>query len=210
MIGSEIVALIGYINRRWPHAPLDENAYPVWLEDLAELPTEECGAAVKRYAKAGERFPPTSGWVFSEVQRHAQMPAPGFEAISAEISRTLTRALAHELYRPSGNFTPEDTAFAVGVMAERGVHEAVLRFVQEVGLREAWLIPHGDQFPLDMGQAADRRNLMRHYRDQSVPGWRADPTPGVALVRARAALEPGRAGGLRPIDPGRHLPEGGE
>jgi hypothetical protein len=36
MTESEITALIGYVNQRWPHAPLDANAFPVWVEDLAE------------------------------------------------------------------------------------------------------------------------------------------------------------------------------
>jgi hypothetical protein len=77
MTESEITALIGYVNQRWPHAPLDANAFPVWVEDLASLPTEECGAAVRAYARAGERFPPTSGWVCSEVAS----PQPGGGAV---------------------------------------------------------------------------------------------------------------------------------
>jgi hypothetical protein len=208
MTEPEIVALLGYINQRWPHAALDSDALPIWLEDLAELPTESCGAAVRRWAKAGEKFPPTSGWVFSEVERQSQTAAPGFDAISAEIARTLTRALAHELYRPTGAFTPDDAAEAVRIMAEAGVHEAVLRFVQEQGLREAWLVPHGEQFPLDMSQQARRRDAMRHYRDVTLPGWQRDPRPGVALERARRVLGPARRGDLHLIDPARQLGEG--
>jgi hypothetical protein len=180
---AEVAFLLEMVEKRWPHA-------------------------VTRWANAGEKFPPTSGWVFSEVERQSQAAAPGFDAISAEIARTLTRALAHELYRPTGAFTPEDTATAVRIMAEAGAHEAVLRFIQEQGLREAWLVPHGEQFPLDVSQQARRRDAMRHYRDVTLPGWRADPSPGLALERARRALEPARRGDLHVIDPARRLGEG--
>jgi hypothetical protein len=208
MTPAEVAFLLEMVEKRWPHAPLPLGSADVWLEDLKGFPAAECQAAVTRWANAGEKFPPTSGWVFSEVERQSQAAAPGFDAISAEIARTLTRALAHELYRPTGAFTPEDTATAVRIMAEAGAHEAVLRFIQEQGLREAWLVPHGEQFPLDVSQQARRRDAMRHYRDVTLPGWRADPSPGLALERARRALEPARRGDLHVIDPARRLGEG--
>jgi hypothetical protein len=208
MTPAEVAFLLEMVEKRWPHAPLPLGSADVWLEDLKGFPAAECQAAVTRWANAGEKFPPTSGWVFSEVERQSQAAAPGFDAISAEIARTLTRALAHELYRPTGAFTPEDTATAVRIMAEAGTHEAVLRFVQEQGLREAWMVPHGEQFPLDVSQQARRRDAMRHYRDVTLPGWRADPSPGLALERARRALGPARCGDLHVIDLARRLGRG--
>lgn len=197
MTEAEVVALIGYINQRWPHAPLEASAIPVWLEDLSPLPTEECGASVARWAKSGERFPPTSGWVCSDVERTAQSPVPAFDDIGQIKMRALGRALAGELYSPNSRWSPQDTARAIEVMAAAGVHESVLRFAQEKGLRAFVLMPEGDMHALDVSQQADRRDMARHYRDVTVPGWQRDPRPGLALSRARESLGEGRRGELR-------------
>jgi hypothetical protein len=199
MTESEVIALIGYINQRWPHAPLEDKSIPVWLEDLEDLPTEECGAAVKRWARSGEKFPPTSGWVHSEVVRAGQAAAPGFDEVGDVISRTLGRALAHELYRPDGAFSPQDTARAIEIMALGGAHEAVMRLVHEKGLRAVVMVPHGEQFGLDRNQSADRRDMARHYEAVTLKGWRDDPAPGRALERARRDLVVGRRGELRAV-----------
>jgi hypothetical protein len=209
MTEPEIVQLIGYVNLRWPHSALEANVIPVWAEDLASLPGEECAAAVRRWAKAGEKFPPTSGWVFSEVERQSQSTAPGFDDVGTVVERALMgREFLAEVYSPEGHYGPEQTARAIEIMAGRGAHEAVLRFVQEKGLRAVLMMPDGSRYPLDRNQSADRRDLARHYNGQTVPGWRADPSPGLALSRARAALGEGRRGELHVIDPSRHLGEG--
>jgi hypothetical protein len=190
MTESEITALIGYVNQRWPHAPLDANAFPVWVEDLASLPTEECGAAVRSYARAGERFPPTSGWVCSEVARRSQAAAPSFDDAQRWVARNIRLI-------PYDASTPEDTADAIERMARAGAHEAVLRWVQAVGVYAVRMTPDPALMALDIGQQADRRDRARHYLGVVLPEWRADPRPGLALERARAAVEGGE---LRRLD----------
>jgi hypothetical protein len=209
MTQAEVAELIGYINLRWEHAPLSASVHSIWVEDLGPLPAEACLAAVRRWARSGEKFPPTSGWVFSEVERDAQASSPGFGDVGTVVERTLVGpAFLREVYSPDGHYGPEQTARAIEIMAARSAHEAVLRFVLEQGLGAVLMMPDGARFPLDRNQAADRRDMARHYNGVTVPGWRADPSPGLALSRARVALGDGQRDELRAIDPARHLGAG--
>jgi hypothetical protein len=198
MTPAEVAFLLDTVEKRWPHAPLPLGSADVWLEDLRDLPATECQAAVTRWAKAGERFPPTSGWVCSEVERRSQDAPPSFNEVGDIVARGLGRAASRELYRPNGHWSVEDTVRAVEILALAGVHEAVLRYVQEVGVGEVLTTPHGDMHALDPGQSADRRDLSRHFERVSVPGWQANPSSGLALANARRALGRGD-GGLRPV-----------
>jgi hypothetical protein len=202
--GPEITQLIGYVNQRWPHAALDADAFPVWLEDLADMPTEECGAAVRRWARAGERFPPTSGFIRSEVIRRAQAPAPSLDDAQRLLARLAGRCI------PYGASSPEDTVEAIEKLAAAGVHECVLRWVQAVGVYAVRMMPDPELQPLDMNQMADRRDRVRDYDRRIVPEWRADPRPGVALERARQAAElgDGSRGTLKLLDAAKGI-EGG-
>lgn len=201
---SEIVGLIGYVNQRWPHAPLEEASLPVWIEDLSDVPAEEAHAAVVGFARAGERFPPTSGWVRSEVDRRAQAPAPSFDEAQRWLSRHIARV---GLVDPRG---PEDTATAIERLAMLGAHEVVLRWVQAVGIYAARMAPDGSLHGLDAGQSADRRDVARHYDRQVVSDWRSEPRAGLALERARVALGEGRGELRRITDAARQLPAAGE
>jgi hypothetical protein len=147
-------------------------------------------AAVTRFAKAGERFPPTSGWVCSEVARRSQAAAPSFDDAQRWIARNIRLI-------PYDASTPEETAAAIERMALAGAHEAVLRWVQAVGVYAVRMTPDPALMALDIGQQADRRDRARHYLGVIVPEWRDDPRPGLALERARAALEGGE---LRRLD----------
>jgi hypothetical protein len=119
MTPAETGRLLGHIARRWPHAPLPIDSGDVWLADLAEIPAAEALAAVTRWARAGEQFPPTSGWVRSDVDRQAQTAAPSFDELQAFLSR-------HASLLPYGERNrPEDTPHAVARLAVAGAHEAV-------------------------------------------------------------------------------------
>lgn len=204
MTPSEIARLLQTVEKRWPHAALPLGSGDVWLEDLSDVPAEEAHAAVVAFARAGERFPPTSGWVRSEIDRRAQAPAPSFDEAQRWVGRHIARI---GLVDPRG---PEDTATAIERFAMLGAHEVVLRWVQAVGIYSARMAPDGSLHALDFGQSADRRDAARHYDRQVVPDWRAEPRPGLALERARLALGEGR-GELRQItDAARQLPAAGE
>jgi hypothetical protein len=201
MTNTEITALIGYVNQRWPHAALDADAFPVWREDLADMPTEEVGAAVRAWARAGERFPPTSGWVRSEVERRAQTGPPSFDEAQQWVAR-------HIGLIPYGDDSREALALALERMAGAGAHEAVLRWVQSVGLYAVRMTPDPSLYPLDIGQQADRRDRSRDYAGRVLAEWRADPRPGLAVARAREAL--GRGGELHRLPRAVRALPGGE
>jgi hypothetical protein len=182
---SEVARLLGEIGKRWPFAPLPSGSADVWLDDLAGVSVEQATAAVRKWAKAGEKFPPTSGWVFSETVRAGQDAPPPFEAVGESLMR-----YQHWLpWDPEGRFTPEEEAAAIRVLAERGVHEAVLRFIQAEGLGQCYRIRWGERGSLDIGAAADLRDRARRF-SELVAAWRQDPTPGLALGRAERALSP--------------------
>jgi hypothetical protein len=189
MTPSEVAELLERVEKRWPHAPLPLGSGDVWLEDLADVGADAAHEAVRAFSRSGEKFPPTSGWVRSEAQRRAQDGPPGFDDLDP--SKWLpTRVLLHGgIYSPDGHYSAETAAKAIAVMAVNGCHEAVLRFVAERGLRAVLTMPHGDRYALDPNQMADRRDLARHYRDVSVPGWMRDPRPGLALERACRAID---------------------
>lgn len=186
MTPSELARLIEHVEKRWPHAPLPLGAGDVWLEDLAEVPFAEAKAAVTAYARAGERFPPTSGYVLSAVVKAAQQPPPSIDDATRQLARLIASCAPYDARGP------EDTATTIAALAERGVHEVVLRFVAEQGVYAVRMMPDADEFALDPNQLADRRDKARHYRDVTVKGWQQDPRPGLALERARAALGGGK------------------
>jgi hypothetical protein len=198
---SEIARLLQVVEKRWPHAPLPLGSADMWLEDLRDMPAEEALAAVTRYARQGERFPPTSGTVRSEIERAAQAPVPSFD----DAARSFERALSG--FRVVDARGPADTALAIEHLARKGVHEVVLRWVQAVGIYQARMTPDPSMHGLDPGHAADRRDLSRDFERRIVPEWRADPRPGIALERARAAAEIGGGshGSLRALNAARSL-----
>lgn len=211
MTPGEVARLLEHVSKRWPHAQLDTDAGDVWLEDLADVPAEEAQAAVRRWARAGERFPPPSGWVRSDVERAAQAPAPSFDDLQATLSRLLPRCSP---YSPTMTYTVADTAETVARLAEAGAHEAVLRFVAAHGVQAVKRMPDPTWQPLDRNQQADRRDMARDYRDRVLTAWAADPRPGLALEQARRSaglLESGsEPAGLRRTNAAALLPGKGD
>jgi hypothetical protein len=203
MTPSEIARLLQVVEKRWPHALLPLGSADVWLEDLRDMPAEEALAAVTRFARAGERFPPTSGIVRSEIERASQAPAPSLDDAQRLLSRLAGRCI------PYGASSPEDTVEAIEKLAAAGVHECVLRWVQAVGVYAVRMMPDPELQPLDMNQMADRRDRVRDYDRRVVPEWRADPRPGVALERARQAAElgDGSRGTLKLLDAAKQIGE---
>jgi hypothetical protein len=188
VIPSEVAELLERVEKRWPHAPLPLGSADIWLEDLADVPAGMAGSAVKAYALAGERFPPTSGWVLAECQRAMEDGPPSFDD-AADLSKWIpVRVFIRELYDPNGSYSPEATARAVALMLEGGAHEVACRFVQERGLRAVATLPDGERYALDLNQSADRRDAARHFRDVSVRGWQQDPRRGLGLERACRGL----------------------
>lgn len=175
----------------WPHSvlgPDPEVALATWEAMLADATAAEVSDALHKLAADGREHAPPVGVIAHAVAVARQSVAPGFDDFGEIKMRTLGRAMAHDLYRPNGRFSPEDTALAVAIMQAHGVHEAVLRFVVEQGLRAFVVMPHGDMHALDPGQSADSRDFARHYRNVTVPGWQRDPRGGVALDRACRAI----------------------
>lgn len=183
MTPAETARLLQHIGRRWPHAEIPPDSGDVWHADLAAVPADRAAAAAESWALKGSPFPPTSGWVLAESTRADQSPAPG----AADAQRLLSRLLAS--CAPHDSVTPASTAVAIVRLAERGVHEAVLRWVQAVGISAIRFMPDAAMHGLDPNQLADRRDRHRHYERTVLEDWRNDPRPGVALERACRAAE---------------------
>lgn len=194
MTPTEIARLLEHVEQRWPHSAVPVDSGKAWVEDLADVDADQALAAVVEIARSGDRFAPTSGMVRSHVDRLAQREPPAFDEIGLLLQHALAGpAFLAGIYHPEGHYTPSATARAIALMQRRGVHEAVLRFVGSQGLHGALFTPDDSMQALDPNQHADRRDMARVYRDTTLPSWRRDPRPGLALERAcgRAGLEPG-------------------
>jgi hypothetical protein len=84
MIESDVAALMGYVNQRWPHSPVGAAHRPVWVEDLDSVEPDAAKRAVVRLARTGREFPPTSGQIVAELAREL-IGAPDW----AEVRRQL-------------------------------------------------------------------------------------------------------------------------
>jgi hypothetical protein len=184
MTRRDVLGVLGVVRRAWPHSDIDagdpEGNARLWHAALKDYERDEVEAAITRMAVGGREHAPIVGVVAHAIEMERQGPPPPFDAVGDAMMRA-QRVLP---YDPWGRYSPADTARAVAVLAARGVHEAVLRFVQERGLRAVVTMPWDDREPLDQNQSADHRDMARHYRDVTVPGWRERPQSGLALERA--------------------------
>jgi hypothetical protein len=190
---SEVLAMIGL---HWPHSNLGENPVQVldfWHAQLGDLPADAVAEALTDLSREGREHAPPVGVVFNRAVRGLHELPPSFEDMLLFFSR-------HHRCFPyrDGHNQPEDTVACIEALTEAGAHEAVLRFVAEQGVYAVRTIPDGSMHPLDMNQQADRRDKARHYEHRTVPAWRADPRPGLALAQASRVLE--RGAGPRKLD----------
>jgi hypothetical protein len=189
LIDRELTGVMAYVNLRWPHRPVNNEAFAAWREDLAGVEVAAAHAAVVRLARSGREFPPTSGTVLNEIRRAEQALPPSFEDMMRWLSRNMWRL----------PYAADDRAMvqALEALTYSGAHEAICRFVEQEGVYAVRMTPDPSMHPLDPNQLADRRDKARAYRDRTLPNWQADPTPGLALrrVRDREALtaDDGRA-----------------
>lgn len=193
MTYDEVADVLSVVAIKWPHSNLGAPAAAasLWLAELRSFELADVEAAVGRL---GDReHAPTAGIVAAEVRAGLQGSPPSFEELGDAVMRALPAPVfLRELYHSDGQYTVADTARAVALLQAAGAHEALLRHVQELGLRAVLTTPHGDREPLDPNQQADRRDMARRYRDATLPGWKRDPRPGLALERAcdTARLDP--------------------
>lgn len=209
MTSDGIGLSLAFVRSAWPHSNLGEmdEAIVQWRDGLAFANDNEVAGALRRLRDSGREHAPSVGVVVRTVKAQRQGPPPSIED---GIKLFLRKTSGRLPYSPSGSFSQTDTANAIAVAAEGGVHEAILRFVAERGLREVLWMPDGSMHPLDPNQLADRRDMVRHYRDTTLVGWRANPEPGLALdiARTAAGLGAAPANGLVRPDFLRHLPSG--
>jgi len=97
---SELVELLGAVNRRWPHHPVPTASYPVWAEDLRELDFGLAAGAIREMARDGRDFPPTSGQVYARLVEVADT-TPGWTVAWAEITRRATTPREPTHYDPA-------------------------------------------------------------------------------------------------------------
>jgi hypothetical protein len=185
---QEIGQVLAAVKLSWPHSSLGDDlelAIATWHRVLGGYRLGEIFATVDRLAISGRDHAPAPGVVVNAIERERQGEPPSFEDAYDAMWRALPqRVFLRTVHEPTGRYAPEATARAVALMQAGGAHEAVLRLVQDRGLRAIVTLPHGDDHALDANQAADHRDMARHYRDQVVVGWRENPKPGLALERA--------------------------
>lgn len=186
--------VLSLVRMLWPHSTLGSDSEAVaalWAAELKPYAAEAVGAAIRELSRQGREHAPPLGVIIQAVETEAQDPPPSFEEVVAFISRHAARCLPY-----GERNTPEDTLTAIENLTRAGAHEAILRFVAEQGVYAVRTMPDGSLYPLDMNQQADRRDKAREYRSRTLEGWRADPTPGLALARTQRRLEAGRASSL--------------
>jgi|SRR4051794_41444604 hypothetical protein len=195
---------VALVKMLWPHSdlgPSDEAVAKLWFSRLVPFEAEVVVSAITKLSDEGREFAPPLGVIVHRINQELQDPPPSFEDMMQFIGRH-GRCLP---YRDGYN-TPEDTALAIECLARKGAHEAILRFVAEQGVWALRTVPDGSLFPLDMNQQADRRDKSRHYEHRTVPDWRVDPTPGLALARTQRRLAKVSNGDLRRLT----MPDGAE
>lgn len=207
MTGDEVLDLLTAVRGWWPQSDVDGGdpgaTAALWHAELREVDAGEALAAARRLRDSGRAFAPVLGELIAAVGAARQGDPPGFDDVQAFIARHAS-ALP---YSPTLTHGPADTVTAIEVLAARGAHEAVLRFVAAQGLRAVKRLPDPSLQPLDRNQLADRRDAAREYAQRVVPEWRADPARGRALERAeRAAVGAGGRVGPRQLPLGSGVP----
>lgn len=198
MTREQIIDSLTMVAGWWPRSDLGapDVAVALWLDELRPYTPEQVETALRRLHTSGRQDAPTAGLVAQTIQVALQGPPPSFDELQLWISR-------HARQLPYGQTNrPADTIAAIERLADHGAHEALLRFVAEVGVYAARMMPDPSLQGLDPNQSADRRDYARGYRDRTIPDWRRDPKPGRALERARkATLGKQRPGQLNRFDP---------
>jgi hypothetical protein len=188
--GPEIVALLKRVNGTWPQSPVTPEMAAAWTDRLRSVDVASAQAAYDALLNKGSAFTPSLSEFVATIAEVEQGPPPTAE----QLDEVLRRNASKWPYR--GHVSAhEHTQGAIRQLMSVGAHEAVCRFVQQVGGREAAEMPDAAQGISDQGASVRRHELLKTYREQSVASWRADPTRGLALQRAteRAGLDPGGA-----------------
>jgi hypothetical protein len=178
----EIADIVTMVKLWWPHSTVGMDAASLieaWHAALADYDRGEIEVAVRHELRTGREHAPAVGVIAHRIELGRQGPAPSGE----DAQRWLARHARLLPYRPVGQ-SAEDTVEALEQLAAAGAHEAVLRFVASHGCYAIRNMPDPERFSLDANQVANRRDMLRDYQQRVVPDWEADPTPGMALMRA--------------------------
>lgn len=165
----------------WPASRLTRPDLAGYVERIGGYPWPAVERALERISNRGEQFAPSPGAICLEVERIAQGNPPSWTEATALIAR---KVAAH-----SGPSTERSAETFVAYLSEHG-HEAVARFVAAQGLQAVRTMPDPSRTDRDAGFALGA--MGREYAE-TVKGWEADPTPGLAL----AEVAPRRAVGGR-------------
>lgn len=200
MTKRETANVVSMVRLSWPHSTLGDSPteiHATWHDELRDLTSTAVELAVQRLRRSGREHAPPIGVIVQTARLLAAGDPIGFD----DMQRLLDRHSRCLPYRPQGQH-PGDTIVALERLAAAGVPEIALRFVQQEGVFAVRFMPDPASYALDANQLADRRDKARAYRDRTIPDWRSDPSPGLALRRAQAALNvPSGDRGLRHLDP---------
>jgi hypothetical protein len=115
MTADQLVDVLQKINRRWPHAPISDDAHPEWAEDLAGLSYDVVLGAVVAISREGREFAPTPGQVFARTVRLSD-PIPDFDEAWNELRKNMRDHGSRRLPRTMQWSRPEvqELAEAIG------------------------------------------------------------------------------------------------
>lgn len=178
----ELFAMAGL---RWPHAKLAESdealeaTVALWQRELAPYEPAAVEAAYRQAAR-GRSWPPELDLLLPILDQALQVEPPAFDDAMGLLAR-YTWCLP---YRPDGHNPPSDLPVALDALQRAGVPEVVQRLVAALGVSGVRNLPDDSRYDLDLNQRAQRRDARDKYERQVVPGWRQQPTPGLALAKA--------------------------
>jgi hypothetical protein len=184
MTREEFQALLGRIHGAWPNVKIDRPTAAAWADRLLPVDGGDAKDAYDLLLNKGSSFMPSLAEFMVAIAEVQQGPPPTAMEMDRIINRNASRW-------PYPGHAPNDqrTIAAIEQLASIGTHEAVLRFVGQIGAHAAGQMPDGSRYALDRDQEIRQAQLFKVYREEAVASWRADPTPGKALAAAREQLE---------------------
>lgn len=163
----------------WPTQKWERETLTLYVSELEQRGVGSADA-LRALRKDRSQFPPSAAALQASVERELQGPPPSWMAAHASIARKVPVMLPY--HEPQ-----EGLEALVAALAEE--HEAVARFVCDLGVRGVRVMPD-PRAPQDAYGAAQVDRHERYYR-RVVEAWAADPRRGFAVEEAakRMALE---------------------
>jgi hypothetical protein len=88
---SEWLRHTASIREHWPHSPLPDESITRWGSDLADLPSEQVGAAIEAFVREGREHAPNGGQIRNKVVELA-LAIPEWPYVLQRLRALLTKS----------------------------------------------------------------------------------------------------------------------